>query len=150
MKETARIGEVARAAGLSVQTLRYYERLGLLPPPRRSGNGYRLYPADTLKRLRLIRQAQALGFRLDEIKEILRMKYAGESPCGCVREMLARKLAEVERQIADLGRFRRELHRTLRRSRALPRLSHRASLICPIIESVPRGRRRRAEKNLGG
>ncbi len=130
------IGKVAAAAGLSVQAVRYYERRGLLPPAERTPSGYRVYPPEVAERLRFIRQAQAVGFRLGEIREILRMKYAGQSPCDCVREMLQRKLDQVEEQMAALARFRRQLQRTLQRARALPRLPHQASAICPLIESL--------------
>ena len=131
------IGKVAQAAGLSVQAVRYYERLGLLPPAERTAGDYRAYRPEAVERLRFIRQAQAAGFRLEEIREILRMKFAGQSPCECVRTMLQRKLEEVEEQMAVLGRFRKQLRRTLQRARSLPRLPHRASAICPMIESMP-------------
>ncbi len=130
-------GKVAQAAGLSVQAVRYYERLGLLPPAERTAGGYRAYRPEAVERLRFIRQAQAAGFRLKEIREILRMKFAGQSPCECVRTMLQRKLEQVEREMAELARFRRELRETLKRSRKLPRLPHSASAICPMIESMP-------------
>ncbi len=131
------IGKVAQAVGLSVQAVRYYERLGLLPPAGRTAGGYRAYRPEAVERLRFIRQAQAAGFRLKEIREILRMKFAGQSPCECVRTMLQRKLEEVEEQMAALRRFRKQLRRTLQQARSLPRLPHRASVICPMIESMP-------------
>lgn len=86
------IGKVAAMAGVSVQTVRYYERLGLLPPAQRTESGYRVYSAHSAERLRFIGQAQAVGLRLDEIREILRIKYVGQSPCDCVRGLLERKL----------------------------------------------------------
>jgi DNA-binding transcriptional MerR regulator len=148
MKERARIGELARAAGATVQTIRYYERLGLLPPPARSASGYRLYSQEALERLRFIRQAQAARFRLEEIKEILRLRYAGRSPCDCVRKMLEQRLEDVERELVDLGRFRRVLRRVLNRSQQLPRLPHSASAICPLIEIMPSsGRKSKGGKN---
>ncbi|MDA2914784.1 MerR family DNA-binding protein, partial [Acidobacteriia bacterium AH_259_A11_L15] len=87
--------------------------------------------------LRFIKQAQALGFSLEEIKEILRLKYGGRSPCDCVRGLLEEKLRRVEQEMAALQRFRQELKRVLARSRTLPRLPHRASAICPIIQIQP-------------
>ncbi len=137
MSERLFIGKVAQAGGLSVQAVRYYERLGLLPAAERTVGGYRAYRPEAVERLRFIRQAQAAGFRLEEIREILRMKFAGQSPCECVRTMLQRKLEEAEEQMAALGRFRKQLRRTLQRARSLPRLPHRASAICPMIESMP-------------
>lgn len=137
------IGKVAAMAGVSVQTVRYYERRGLLLPAQRTESGYRVYSPHGVERLRFIGQAQAVGFRLDEIREILRIKYAGQSPCDCVRGLLGRKLEQVERQMAELRRFRRELRQTLKNSQKLPRLPHRASPICPIIETLPSSRRKR-------
>jgi len=133
----ARIGEVARATGLSVQTLRYYERLGLLPPARRTVSGYRVYDQGTEERLRFIQQAKVAGFHLDEIKEILKLRYAGQSPCECVRRLLKVKLEQVEREITEMKRFRGELRKGLRLSEKLRRLPHSASAICPIIQQLP-------------
>jgi DNA-binding transcriptional MerR regulator len=135
--EGVRIGQAARATGVSVQTVRYYERLGLLPRPHRTAAGYRVYAPEALSRLRFVKHAQALGFTLEEIREILRLRYDGRSPCECVRGKLEEKLERVERELAALRRFRRELHRTLARARRLPHLPHRASAICPIIEIQP-------------
>ncbi|OFW31138.1 MAG: hypothetical protein A3J28_04625 [Acidobacteria bacterium RIFCSPLOWO2_12_FULL_60_22] len=130
------IGAVARASGVSIHTVRYYERLGLLPHPQRSESGYRVYEQTTEGRLRFIRQAQALGFTLAEIKEIVRLKYSRQSPCDCVRGLLKQKLQHVERQMEELARFRRSLQTALNRSVRLPRLPHAASNICPIIETA--------------
>lgn len=141
MTDRTFIGKVAAMAGVSVQTVRYYERLGLLPAAHRTESGYRVYSPRAVEPLRFIGQAQAAGFRLDEIREILRLKYAGQSPCDCVRGLLERKLEQVERQMIELGRFRRELRQTMKKSQALPRLPHSASVICPIIQIHPRSER---------
>ena len=140
------IGAVAQAAGVSVHTVRFYERLGLLPAANRTESGYRVYPLDIVDRLGFIRQAQALGFRLEETREILRIKYARRSPCNCVRNMLQEKLKQVEEQLAELASFRRQLRRTLQRARALPRLPHRASAICPLIENLPHVKKKGGER----
>lgn len=137
MSETAFIGKVAQTAGVSVQAIRYYERLGMLPRAHRTPSGYRVYQPETVGRLRFIKQAQALGFSLQEVREILRLRYEGRSPCECVRDLLERKLKEVERNMGELARFRQELRATLKRSEELPRLPHSASAICPIIQNVP-------------
>jgi len=137
MSGTVFIGKVAEAVGVSVHAIRYYERLGLLPPAHRTESGYRVYPADAVERLRFVRQAQALGFTLEEIKEILRLRYSGQSPCDCVRGMLEKKLEQVEHQMVDLARFRRNLHEILEHSRNIPRLPHTASTLCPIIQIQP-------------
>lgn len=132
--EAARIGQLARTAGVSVQTVRYYERAGLLPRAARTPSGYRVYGSEAAARLLFIRQAQALGFSLQEVREILRLRYDSRSPCECVRGKLEEKLKQVEREMKELRRFRKELHRTLAHARKLPHLPHSASAICPIIE----------------
>ncbi len=137
MKETAFIGRVAKASGVSVQAVRYYERLGLLPTTHRTPAGYRIYGPGSVDRLRFIRQAQALGFSLDEIREILRLRYEGRSPCECVRKLLQKRLEAIENQITQLVRFRHDLRRTLERSKRLPQLPHTASAICPLIQIEP-------------
>lgn len=139
------IGKVAALGEVSVQAVRYYERLGLLPAAQRTESGYRVYSPQTVERLRFIRQAQAAGFRLDEIREILRLKFAGQSPCDCVRGLLKEKLDQVEREMAELARFRRELRQTLEKSQKLPRLPHDASAICPILAGSPARRGKRKE-----
>ena len=136
------IGVVAKAAAVDVQTVRYYERLGLLPAAERTSSGYRVYSSSAVERMRFIRQAQALGFRLKEIREILRIKYAGQAPCGCVRDMLERKLGDVEEQLAELTRFRKHLRSTLKQAKTLPSRPHRATAICPLIENATPTRRK--------
>lgn len=134
MEEKSFIGGVAKAAGVSVQAVRYYERLGLLPAAHRTATGYRVYGPESLDRLRFIGQAQALGFSLDEIREILRLRYEGRSPCECVRNLLQKRLETIENQIKQLVEFRQDLRRTLARSKRLPHLPHKASAICPLIQ----------------
>jgi DNA-binding transcriptional MerR regulator len=136
MRTGAHIGELARAAGVSVQTVRYYERLGLLPRAPRSPAGYRIYASDSLVRIHFVRQAQAVGLSLEEILEVLRIRDSGKAPCECVRGKLVSKLEEIERQLAHLTRFRRQLQRMLKQARKLPRLTHSASSLCPIIEAT--------------
>lgn len=102
-------GEVARALGIGVQTLHYYERERLIPPTARSASGYRLYTPEVVERVRFNRKAQALGFPLEEIREVLGLAEQGASPCGRVQTALTGKLADVDRRIADLHTFRDEL-----------------------------------------
>ncbi|MEU4593768.1 MerR family transcriptional regulator [Micromonospora aurantiaca (nom. illeg.)] len=97
-----RSGRLADAAGVNVQTLRYYERRGLLPAPRRSPGGHRLYPAETVTLLRVVKAAQRLGFTLDEVADLLA---AGRHDAG-LRTRARDKLAEVERRLADLTAVR--------------------------------------------
>jgi DNA-binding transcriptional MerR regulator len=109
-----RSGEIAHRAGVSADTLRHYERRGLLGKPRRLANGYRAYPPEALDRVLLIQRALSVGFTLDELAQLLRDRDRGQPPCRKVRELAERKLSEVDRQMADLAEFRRDLTRTLR------------------------------------
>lgn len=105
------IGELAKAVGLNPPTIRYYEEVGLIPPPRRSESGYRLYSEEDVRRLKLVRRAKMLALSLSEIKEVV--GYAVDGRCGTLHNelltLLQKKLAETERQIAELARFREEL-----------------------------------------
>lgn len=113
-RELLRSGELAKLAGVSADTLRHYERKGVLARPGRAGNGYREYPADALQRVRLIRRALAVGFTLDELSNILRVRDRGGAPCHEVRALAATKLSQVETQLKDLMVMRNELRTTLK------------------------------------
>jgi DNA-binding transcriptional MerR regulator len=108
-KSYLRAGELARAVGVSADTLHHYERKGVLAPPRRSANGYREYPADALDRVRLVRRALAIGFTLDELAQILRARDRGVAPCREVRALATAKLAAVEERLRELVAVREEL-----------------------------------------
>ncbi|MFN2596968.1 MAG: heavy metal-responsive transcriptional regulator [Pyrinomonadaceae bacterium] len=108
-KAFMRAGELARAAGVSVDTLHHYERKGVLAAPRRSANGYREYPADALGRVRLVRRALSIGFTLDELARILRARGGGRAPCREVRALAGAKLADVESRLRELLLVRDEL-----------------------------------------
>ena len=108
-----RIGEVAEASGVGVETLRFYERRGLLGRPRRTASNYRLYDEEVLERLAFIRRAQAIGFSLDEIQTIIAESEGGRLPCKHVRELARAKLAELDARLTELRRHRNELSRLL-------------------------------------
>jgi DNA-binding transcriptional MerR regulator len=108
-----RIGEVSRRSGIGVEALRFYERRGLLGRPARTESNYRVYDESVLERLDFIRRAQAVGFTLDEIGEILAESADGRTPCRHVRELARRKLEELDSRLAELRRPRAELARTL-------------------------------------
>ena len=97
-----RIGELATAAGVSPDTLRYYERRGLLPRASRLENGYRAYGPEAARRVGVIRAGLSAGLTLDEIREVLQLRDGGAAPCRRVRDLVAVKLAEVERRLDDL------------------------------------------------
>ena len=108
-----KVGEVARRAGVNVETLRYYERRGLLPPPEREPSGHRRYDEDTVRFLRAIKEAQAVGFTLTEIGEYLRAARRSERPSETLRIRMASKIDEIDARIAALRRMREELARVV-------------------------------------
>ncbi|SDY05140.1 DNA-binding transcriptional regulator, MerR family [Modestobacter sp. DSM 44400] len=101
-----RIGKVATAAGISTKALRFYETAGLLPPPARTSAGYRDYSNETLPRLDFIRRSRGAGLTLAEIREVLEIRDSGDAPCEHVQHLLGRRLADLDRQIADLLELR--------------------------------------------
>ena len=113
-QEYLRSGELARLAGVSTDTLRHYERKGLLARPRRSANGYREYPASDLDRVRLVRGGLGIGFTLDELARIFSVRDRGGAPCHQVRALAGTKLTEVETQLGELEALRDELRRLLK------------------------------------
>lgn len=108
-----RAGELAKSAGVSTDTLRHYERKGVLARPRRTANGYRQYPPEALGRVLLVRRALAFGFTLDELARLLSARDRGGAPCRQVRSLAAAKLVEVEGRLAELIVLRDELRTTL-------------------------------------
>ena len=109
-----RSGELAAKAGVSADTLRHYERRGLIAAVERLPNGYRSYPPEALDRVLLIQRALSVGFSLDELARLLRARDRGHPPCREVRALAARKLEDVDRQLESLASFRAMLERTLR------------------------------------
>ncbi|MEO6020577.1 MAG: heavy metal-responsive transcriptional regulator [Knoellia sp.] len=128
-----RIGEVAAAAGLPTQTIRFYERKGLLPPPRRGPNGYRVYDPPTLTRLRFIRSVQGAGLTLVEIATILKLRGEGVTPCTHVRELLSTKLHDVQVRQRELSALETELTGLISRSHRLDPADCTDAQICNII-----------------
>lgn len=137
-----KIGELAKQSGTSVQTLRFYERSGLLPKPQRTESGYRMYASGDLRRLELIHQAKRLGFSLDEIKRILRLRQQGSCPCGEVVQMLEKHLRETDEQIRNLQRFRREVAGTLEDWKQSGVEGVPGEVICGLIERTIRTTKR--------
>lgn len=106
-----KIGDLARATGTKVVTIRYYEKVGLLAPPARSAGNYRNYDTSALERLRFIRRCRDLGFTLDQIRDLLELSSDVEHSCAMVDEITAAHLAAVERKITDLQALAKELKR---------------------------------------
>lgn len=107
------IGELAARCGVSRDTIRYYERLGLLPRASRTPAGYRQFPPPAVNRVQLVRNAVRFGFSLQQIAGFLRARDAGAAPCRRVRDAAADMLADVERQIAELNQRREAMRETL-------------------------------------
>ena len=131
-----RIGELARRSGVPATALRYYERLGLLAEPRRTGAGYRLYGEDAVDRLAFIRAAQAVGLTLAEVCQVLRVRDAGETPCGVVTDLIDHRHAEVKSKIAELRRLERELATLRARAAGLHPRDCDPSGICHVITAA--------------
>ena len=106
---TLTIGDLGKATSTKVETIRYYERIGLLPKPPRTGGNYRAYGADELGRLSFIRRARDLGFSLDQVRELLSLSDDRDRDCGTVDALARDHLVEIERKIADLRALHREL-----------------------------------------
>ncbi len=112
------IGQLARVLAVPVSTLRYYERVGLVVPRRRSPGGYRLYGLEELRRVEFIRQAQQLGLALEQIAQLLHLSTCGAEAQRTVEQLLVRRLAQVEQQLRQLQQLRRRLRLALRHCRS--------------------------------
>jgi DNA-binding transcriptional MerR regulator len=130
-KGVRRIGHLAESAGVTVDTLRYYEREGLLPPVDRTAGGFRLYSEETARRLEFIKQARELGLTVREIRQLV---HPANGRCSTMREILAARLADVERRLHDLNSFRRTLKEALERCEETLDRSKNAS--CPIVRRL--------------
>ena len=131
-----RIGEVADRFGVPAKTIRYYEAVGLLPAAEREANGYRSYGADIMQRLTFIRAAHASGLTLGEIRSIIAFRDRGETPCNHVRDLIDRRAAQIDDQIAELQRLRAELARLARRARRLDPADCQPADVCHIISAA--------------
>lgn len=130
MKEL-RSGELAKAAVVNLDTIRFYERQNLLPKPPRTAAGYRAFPAEAVQRVRFIRRAQTLGFSLKEIKELLALSVARTTSCSVVRERAEKKISDIEGKIADLDAMKKALRKLA------DSCSGRGPLTkCPILECL--------------
>jgi MerR family mercuric resistance operon transcriptional regulator len=128
MNENHTIGQLAKAAGVNVETIRYYERRGLIAQPAKPVQGYRTYPKATLSRILFIKRAQELGFTLEEIDSLLLL---GDSHCTEVQELAEGKLASVRAKINDLRRLEQMLAEMVTQCRINPE-----NVACPIVESL--------------
>lgn len=125
------IGNVASQCGVKLETVRYYERQGLLPKPPRTPSGYRVFPNDSVLRIRFIKHAQSLGFTLKEIRELLALRIEPATSCSEVRQHAEAKIRDIEQRMASLARMRE----TLKRLAAQCGHDH-AATDCPILEAL--------------
>lgn len=126
------IGLVSKRTGCNIETVRYYERVGLLPAPVRSPGGYRLYGDEHLKRLTFVRRARSLGFSIDEVRTLLKLADERKRPCAEVRVVAAAHLEDVRAKIADLRAMERVLSETV------ARCADGKQSDCPLIEALYR------------
>jgi MerR family transcriptional regulator, copper efflux regulator len=103
------VGALAKQAGVKIDTIRYYERHGLLPKPPRTNSGYRTFTHGSVERLRFIKQAQALGFTLNEVKQLLALQVSPRTTCGDVRERAQAKVTDIQQKIDALQAMKRAL-----------------------------------------
>ena len=129
--ESFTIGKVAGLTGVGIETLRFYEREGLIPEPPRRGSGYREYPPVIVDRIHFIKRAKDLGFTLAEIRELLSLSVGPKSTCADVKKKAEEKINEVEVKIADLQRIQKALQILVEQCRSKGPISE-----CPILENL--------------
>lgn len=139
METSLKIGQLAAEAGVSAKAVRFYERSGVLPPPARGTNRYRLYGRDAVDRLRFVKQATGLGLTLAEVREIVTIWRGGQPPCRHVRRLLQEKAGELDRKLNDLLTLRRRIRQSLA---TWKRKSSGTAAVCPHIEAEPVNARR--------
>ena len=128
------IGSVASRTGLSVDTIRFYEKQNLIAKPVRSQGGFRLYDDASVERLSFVTQAQTLGFSLGEIRELLLLRNAGEAACSHVQDLLKDKLTTIHRKISELKSLECQLRRAKRRCNQ--ELARKCTRSCPVLDDM--------------
>jgi len=126
------VGQIAEVVGINVETIRYYEKLKLLPKPKRRESRYRIYDETDLKRLSFIKRAKELGFTLKEIKELFGLKIDSDARCGDVKHLTEHKLKDVDNRISDLKKIRHVLVKLITQCVN----EEVSSDECPILESI--------------
>jgi DNA-binding transcriptional MerR regulator len=127
------IGELARRARLATETLRHYERVGLLIPSQRTASNYRVYDSAAVERLRFIRRAQALGFSLPEVRELLGLHADAGADMGRVKGIVQERIAQIDARIADLQQLKAGLHALVEQCPG-----HGSTHACPILAALTR------------
>ena len=129
-----KLGELAKRAGVTPDTVRHYTRIGLLKPMRNPANGYQLYNEVALQHLRFTQKARLLGFSLNDIQSIVHHQHSGTSPCPMVRDLMARQLPKVSRQIMQLQAQLTRMEGAMDAWKAMPDGLPGDTSICPLIE----------------
>lgn len=129
------VNQVARQTGVPAHTVRYYTRIGLLRPSRRRDNGYKQFTAHEVRRLTFIRRAQKLGFTLSEIEEIVTLASRGEAPCPRVRQIVAERLVQTRRELAEMAALVRRMEGALNQWGAMNDGVPDGHAVCTLIES---------------
>jgi MerR family copper efflux transcriptional regulator len=127
------IGRLAKQAGVNLETVRFYERRGLLPKPPRSASGYRLFPSDAARRLRFIRRAKELGFSLKEIRELLSLRVSRTTTSRDIRTRAEVKIADIDAKIKSLESIKKTLRKLTNVCEGCVPVAE-----CPILESLDR------------
>lgn len=125
------IGEVAKHAGVNIDTLRYYERRRLIEKPPRTSANYRRYPEETIHRVRFVKRAQELGFSLEEIRELLSLRAAPKARCTDVRERAEDKIRDIDKKMRSLRRMKSALRKLVSECRGEGPVTE-----CPILEAL--------------
>lgn len=137
MTPELQIGRVARETGLTIDTIRFYERKGLVRQQARSRGGFRLFSREDVRSLKFVRHAQELGFSLKEIRELQALRGGSVRACEHVRDLLEQKVSRVREKLEELKRLEHELDDALARCRAgLPRRSHHREESCPLLDEI--------------
>jgi len=129
--QSLKVGEVARQAGVNLQTIRYYERRGLLAKPPRTGSNYRAYPEEAVLRVRFIKRAQELGFTLKELQELLSLRAAPRTRCADVRRRAQVKLRDIDEKVRTLRSMRKALTKLVGECSGTGPVTQ-----CPILEAL--------------
>lgn len=126
-----KIGEVSKRVGIGIETIRFYERMGLIDAPRRTASGYRTYAKDDVKRLDFVKKSKALGFTLNEIRNLLSLRLDPNATCEEVKEATTAKIKDIEERIKDLQKMKKALNKLIKACDGLG-----PAIDCPILDSI--------------
>ena len=128
------IGQLSEQTDISTEAIRYYERIALLPVPKRAKNGYRRYDESDVERLQFIKRTRTLDFAIDEVREILALRERHEPPCQYVMDVMVERVSEIEQRIHDLERLRDEIKTLHEAGKKLPVDVQMKTCVCHLIQ----------------